>query len=533
MSGFLLPVLLLACRATGPDTSTSDTHSPDSTAADTQTDSDSDSDTGDTSDTGPSDDSDGETGVGGDTADSASDSADSGLDTADTGTDTADTAESPDTGDGTPVLDLDAGTTFDARIVGAEVEAPYGLYGATLALATGDTNGDGSMDILVGFPAARAGGSAAGASYLVLGPLTGTKSVGSADASVDGTAGQWLGHSLAAGDIDGDGLDDLLVGAPEWGTTDEYGAAYLFLGPVSGDLGKADADASAPTDSTENAGWALGISGDMDGDGTKEFALGSPPNHLSGGVYVYSGAARGALGVGDATAVITGDSADGMSDWIGPAGDQDGDGLDDLLVAQSYGSSRQLLLYHGPLTGSLTDADADAAFSGDPYFGSPAAVGDVNGDGYVDTVAAFSGDSSVAYNAGSAFLWYGPLGSDVDTTAADASVHGNLNRGRLGFSLATGDVDGDGNDELLVGEPELITPGPGSAYLFAGPLHGTIDLADAWVHFSGDGEDSAGFATALDDADGDGLDDVIIAAPWDDAGVTRGGTVWIQYATSI
>ena len=184
-----------------------------------------------------------------------------------------------------------------------------------------------------------------------------TFSVRSAGASITGTTGQWLGHALASADVDGDGLDDLLVGAPEWGTSDEYGAAYLFLGPVSGAVSGADADASAPEDSTENAGYALAIAGDLDGDGTREFAFGSQPNRLAGGVYVYSGSDRGTLGVGDATAVIVGGSADGLSDWIGAAGDQDGDGLDDLFVAQSWAPSRQLLLYRGPLAGSLTNTE--------------------------------------------------------------------------------------------------------------------------------------------------------------------------------
>ena len=103
----------------------------------------------------------------------------------------------------------------------------------------------------------------------------------------------------------------------------------------------------------------------------------------------------------------------------------------------------------------------------------------------------------------------------------------------FGSSLSTGDIDGDRVNELLVGAPGWLGTSGGHAWLFAGPLRGTTAIADAWAHFAGDGDDAAGYATALDDVDGDGLDDVIIGAPWDDAGATHGGTVWIRYATSL
>src|SRR5678815_1044130 len=148
------------------------------------------------------------------------------------------------TGEGGDTIDL---STADAKLVGEEAGDLAGWVAGP-----GDVNGDGHDDVLVGARGNAEGGDsevygAAGAAYLVLGPVTGTLDLSMADAKLVGEEpGDDAGHCVSgAGDVDGDGHDDLLIGAPlhdERGGS-ETGAAYLLLGPVSGELRLSLADA--------------------------------------------------------------------------------------------------------------------------------------------------------------------------------------------------------------------------------------------------------------------------------------------------
>lgn len=468
------------------------------------------------------------------TRDSAADSLDSAP--GETGDpekgDSADTSESLDTGDGIAALEFDLGTIFDGRVVGDEAGAASSYHdGPHLTLGTGDVDGDGNSDLVLGMPCSSRGGTCSGAVFVVRGPVSGSVGVGGADAIIVPGETFEAGFSLASGDVDGDGTTDVLVGSPLSGdAVRPEGRVFLYLAPRSGALDGASADAVVTGSDDKQAGWSVAVPGDLDGDGRAEFGWSSWMFPTFGAVFLYDGSSRGTLTPDDAFAVISGSD---MGSWFGSGGDQDGDGLDDLLVAQDVAPSRQLLLYHGPLSGALTDSDADVAFTGVGYAGDPSAVGDFNGDGYLDTAMAEPTEGSGGNRAGAVFLWYGPVTADTDVTSSDASIYGDVPEAMFGSSLSTGDIDGDRVNELLVGAPGWLGTSGGHAWLFAGPLRGTTAIADAWAHFAGDGDDAAGYATALDDVDGDGLDDVIIGAPWDDAGATHGGTVWIRYATSL
>ena len=140
------------------------------------------------------------------------------------------------------------------------------------SVATGDVNGDGNDDLLLGAPNVNGG---SGYVYLILGPDSGAFGPVGATATISGaTASDHAGSAIyAASDFDGDGSDDVLIGAPDYGTTD-YGQAYLFYGPISGSLSVTSADASFTTTSSGNLGVALdGF--DLDGDGYEDIFIGS------------------------------------------------------------------------------------------------------------------------------------------------------------------------------------------------------------------------------------------------------------------
>jgi len=142
-------------------------------------------------------------------------------------------------------------------------------------------NADGADDLLVGVTASDAGGASdSGAVYLVLGPVTGSATLSTdLGARITGKyAGDYAGSVATAGDVDGNGLDDVLVGAyAEDAAGSESGAVYLFLAPFSGALSVRDADARLVGENAYDvAGIALAPAGDPNDDGWADILVGAP-----------------------------------------------------------------------------------------------------------------------------------------------------------------------------------------------------------------------------------------------------------------
>jgi hypothetical protein len=412
----------------------------------------------------------------------------------------------------------------DAKFVGEE---GHGLAGESVSGA-GDVDGDGHDDLLIGAPFYPDWGGR-GAAYLVLGPVTGTLDLAVADAKLVGEQvrvddDDIAGSSVSgAGDVDGDGHDDLLVGAyynDEGGNN--AGAAYVVLGPVTGILDLAFADAKlVGEEGLDYAGSSVSDGGDANGDGRDDLIVGAWRNQeggrFAGAAYVVLGPLSGTLDLSLADAKLVGGGDRDYAGWsVSDAGDVDGDGQDDLLVG---GDEAYLVL--GAVTGTLDLSLADATLTGE-YGGGGAydvsGAGDVDGDGHDDLLVGAPTYRGLSEGRmGAAHVVLGPVTGTVDLAFADATLVGEDRGDWAGVSVSgAGDVDGDSYDDLLVGAWRNDEGGvdAGAAHLVLGPVSGTSDLSRADVKLVGERElDIAGKSVSgAGDVDADGHADLLVGA---------------------
>lgn len=433
-----------------------------------------------------------------------------------------------------------------------------GDHAGDAVAGAGDVNGDGFDDLIVG--AYTAGQSGSGAVYLILGSGSpASSSLRSVYAEYTGeTPSSYAGGSVAAaGDVDGDGFDDMLVGASgagrEW---ESIGAAYLVLGstwPGSGSLAEANAEYTGEAIG-DYAGVAVSSAGDFDGDGLADIVVGAFRNEESGteagAAYLVLGSASPAsTSLRAADAKYTGEApSDNAGFCVAAAGDADGDGLDDLLVGAWYndeggggaGAAYLLLGAKAPADASL--ALADAKYTGEAVSDSAgrfvASAGDVNGDGFDDILVGAQGNDDGGSNSGAAYLVLGsrsPAGESL--TTADAQYTGPS--GAVAGSVASaGDVDGDGFDDIVVGASGDDDAGTdaGAAYLVRGsitPFSASLSAADA--QFTGEtaGDNAGDSVSAAGDVDSDGFADLLVGAYNHDDGGTNAGAAYLIFGSGL
>jgi hypothetical protein len=412
-------------------------------------------------------------------------------------------------------------------------------FGCSVSVA-GDVNGDGYNDVIVGATGYDNGQSNEGAAFVYQGSASGISTTASATLELN-QAGAQLGYSVSgAGDVNGDGYSDVIVGAHlhDNGQTDE-GAAFVYHGSVSG-ISTTPSSILESNQAGAQLGYSVSGAGDVNGDGYSDVIVGAPKysngQSLEGAAFVYYGSVSGVSTSGSVT--VESNQAYAYLGWsVSGAGDVNDDGFCDVIVgAYLYGAGGAAFVYHGLASGVSTTASVilEPNVVGARSGFSVSGAGDVNGDGFSDVIVGAYMYDNGQNNEGAAFVYHGSA-SGVSTTAS-ATLESNQADAQLGYSVSgAGDVNGDGYGDIIVGAPfyDKVLTNEGAAFIYHGSTNGVSITANVTFESKQAYAKLGCSVSGAGDLNNDGYSDQIVGASNYDNGQDDEGAAFVYYSSGI
>jgi len=393
-----------------------------------------------------------------------------------------------------------------------------GDYLGSSVSGAGDVNGDGYEDVIVGAPLSDYTGANSGRAYIYFGgPVFNSVP----DKILSGIAGELLGTSVSsAGDVNGDGYDDVIVSLP--GYLSNTGRAYIYYGGADMNTTR---DITLTGEATgDYFGNSVAGAGDVNGDGFADVIIGAPYKATNTGkAYIYFGGSA-MNNVVDVT-LIQNIASEFFGFSVSSAGDFNGDGFSDVIVG-AYGYSNSAGRTYMYLGGNTVNNVADMTLLGflifESFGYSVSSAGDFNGDGYSDIVVGGYGYSN---SLGRVYLYFG---GTVLNSNPGVIITGQNTSDQFGKSVSGGgDVNGDGFDDIIIGA-ENFSSGTGKAYLFNGGTS-SDNNADKILSAENTGDRFGLFVSGIGDVNGDGNSDFIIGAPNNDQNGTSSGRAYVYF----
>jgi hypothetical protein len=420
-----------------------------------------------------------------------------------------------------PILVDPLSTSFSDFVKGDQIDCGFGMSVAT----AGDVNGDGYGDILVGAPYYDNGQTDEGAAFLYFGSSNGISFFEDWFGESNQDSSNYGNCVSTAGDVNGDGFSDIIIGAPNYDNNGvDKGAVFLYFGSPNGPSLIEDWT-SIGSQSEGNFGSSISTAGDVNGDGFSDIVVGASRFSSGfGAVYIFHGSNSG-LSASYDWRFLSIWSGSNFGSSVSTAGDVNGDGYSDVIVgANLYNAGGTYkgaaFTYYGSSLGLSSTAYwmvVGNQPSGYLYLGSSVSTaGDINGDGYSDVIVGAKGYVIGSDVLGAAFIYFGnDLGLSV--TPNDI-LYGPRDGADFGTSVSTaGDINGDGYSDVIVGENVFQ-----DSYVYFGSSTGlpaTHDWSDNGSPFFLPNSEYGRCVSTAGDINGDGYSDVIVSAPfYDDKG---------------